>query len=141
MRSVVGRSARSLDGMLGRIREWWRAKWEWRRAHKLAFAEVATTDAEGVTSFQRRLVSAVQSTVLPDSFNRVVAQNGEIYFVAPIPETSMQLFVYANGAELTGAPTRGRSSREGRSYEEWDFRTPDELINSVVEDLRKAHAV
>lgn len=127
--------------MLGRIREWWRAEKEWRRAHKLAFAEAATTDADGVTSFQRRLVSAVQPTVPLGSFNRVVAENGEAYFVAPVPGTSMQLFVYLNEAQLLGVPGPGRSSREGRIYEEWDFRTPDELINAVVEDLRQTHAV
>src|SRR5438552_633386 len=125
--------------MFDPIRRWWRESREWRRTHDQTFAEVAVADADGITAFQRRIMSAVEPTIRSDSFMRAVMSDGTPYLVANIPGTSSQLFVYPREAGIsTKDACRGE---KWTPYEEWDFRTPDELISAVVSDLRKEHAI
>ena len=127
--------------MLGRIREWWGAQRQWRRRHVQAFAEVASSDPEGVTVFQRRLISAVGPWIASDSFKRVPTTDGTVYFVADVPGTSMQLYVYRNEAGLADSAKGGRLPDGWKPYEEWDFLTPNDLVNAVIRDLSGEHAV
>jgi hypothetical protein len=129
--------------MFGRIKQWWRAERTWRREHIEAFAEATVCDTEGVTNFQRRLMASAESAVPAISFRREQSKEGGVglYFVADVPGTAMQLYVYPNEAGFGNAPKRGLFADGVRPYEEWSFRTPDELIQAIVDELRKPHAV
>ena len=129
--------------MFGRIANWWREQKEWRQVHERAFGSVGIPDADGVTSFQRQLMAAVADVMPPSTFQRATMQGspfaGETYFVADIPGTKMQLFVYPREAGISNPPKTGiLSATKWGPYEEWDYRTPDELIAAVVEDVKSA---
>ena len=136
MAVVADPSTESLDGMLGRIANWWRAQKEWRRVHIQAFAEADVADSEGITIFQRRLIDAVSDVIASSAFRRETSA-GEVYLVAEIPGTDKELFVYSTEAQFASVSKSGDYSKRW-PFEEWDYRTPDELIAAVVEDIKRA---
>ena len=119
--------------MLERIVSWWQQRGAWRREHVEAFARVSVADAEGITQFQRRVIEAVAFAIPSGSFELKVHADGTNYLVAPLPKTSAQLFVYDTEAGIFGGG-------EEVHFEEWDYRTPEDLIGNVVAYVRKAHA-
>ena len=121
--------------MLGRIADWWRAQKEWRRTHLRTFAEVAVVDSEGVTVFQRRLMDAIDHLIPRSAFRRE-SWGAEPYFVADVPGTNKKLFVYSTEAQFALSKTSINADRW--PFEEWDYRTPDDLIAAVVEDVKNA---
>jgi hypothetical protein len=122
--------------MIERLANWWRNQKEWRRTHLDAFARVGIPEPDGVTPFQRQLMAAVGELIPSSSFQSKI-KGDETYFVADVPNTKMRLFVYSNEAGL-GIPTNQDAFSDWRTFEEWDYRTPDELIAAVVEKVKNA---
>jgi hypothetical protein len=133
MAVVAGRSTRSLGVMLGRIVSWWQRHGAWRREHVDTFAQVSVADADGITPFQHRVVEAVAFAIPTNAFESKVHADGTTYLVASLPERTSQLFVYDTEAAILG-------DGGDAHFEEWDYRTPDDLIRSVIAHVRKVHA-
>ncbi len=119
--------------MLARLFSRWRNARQWRREHVESFARVATPNEEGVTPFQAQCLAAVDSIVSRGAFQVAVHSDGTRYFVAPIPGTTAELFVHDTEAGIHGPSLDWR-------FEEWDYRTPEELVAKVVESLHELHA-
>lgn len=58
----------------------------------------------------------------------------ELYLVAGLPGSASKVFIYENGSSI---------HESGRDYiaEEWDFKTPDELIQAVVTEATRRVAI
>jgi hypothetical protein len=110
--------------MLNRAIAWVRNAGERRREHTKAFNAVAAIDANGWTVFQAKCIDAVSSHVPPSTFRRVDHDSGSFFLVAPVGGSGAELWIHNVEAGIFGA---GRDVR----FEEWDFQTPDDLIQAV----------
>jgi hypothetical protein len=119
--------------VISRLIAAWNARGQWRREHGEAFARAAERDHDGITQFQRDLLAAVVHLLPPRSFRTELHQDGTKYMVARLPAADAELFVYANEAGIHGAALH-------RVFEEWDFRTPSELIAAVRSSLEAKRA-
>ncbi len=106
----------------------WQDSRRWRRDHIASFTKASNLDSEGVTVFQRQLLDAVDRIIPGTSYELAAHQDGSKHFVTSIPGADAKLFIYETEAEILGGP------REHR-FEEWDFRTSDDLIGEVIRSL------
>ena len=110
------------------ILAWVQRQREWRREHIAAFAAVAQAEADGLTIFQHKAVAAVARFVPRNQFKRVPADGKESdYLVGQLGSHGSELHIYANEAHIFG-------SKPHRWFEEWDYRTPEELLQALVEE-------
>jgi hypothetical protein len=73
-------------------------------------------------------MSAVAPFVSRDNFRRIAMdKGGGEYLVAPLTENGAELFIYPNEASIFGAEPNAW-------FEEWDYRTPAELLQSLVQE-------
>ena len=108
--------------------KWITKESRWRREHIAAFAEVSATQTDGLTLFQHRVLAEVAGMISRENF-KVVAMNKEpgMYLLAPLGSKGAELFVYPNEAGIFGAKPYAR-------YEDWDYRTPADLIGALVSE-------
>lgn len=117
--------------MIARLVLWWKNLRQWRQDHKAAFAAMSTSGADGVTVFQAHCLETISEVVPRVSFERIKPESGDaLYLVAPIPNSDSRLFIYNTEAGIHGPGGDWR-------FEEWDFRTPTELIEAVVQAIRE----
>jgi hypothetical protein len=123
--------ARPLNCTLGDtvgVIAWFRKQRQWQRDHFIAFSAVVQTQADGLTLFQRHAISAVGRFVSPESFQRsAMGANQGDYLSAPLGRNGAELYIYPNEAAILGA-------KPYAWFEEWDYRTPDELLEALVEE-------
>jgi len=110
--------------MIDRAIAWCRNASERRRKHKQAFDAVATIDANGQTIFQTRCIYAVSTHISPSTYKRVDHDAESFFLVAPVGSRGAEIWIYDVEAGIFGG---GLDLR----FEEWDFRTPDDLISAV----------
>jgi hypothetical protein len=107
---------------------WVRRQREWRRDHIAAFAAAINAQPDGLTAFQHNALASVARFVPPHEFKRVPTKSKEPdYLVAPFGSRGSELYIYANEAHIFG-------TKPHRWFEEWDFRTPEELLQALVEE-------
>ena len=112
-------------GWIDRLVQWNRRRRQWNAEHVAAWAGYDVPGESGLTPFQVRC-EALLSAQLADRGVRLTArcvddtQGGHVR--AQLGDSGWQVAIYGDGAELTG-PDTGSSS-----VEQWDARTPDELI-------------
>ena len=111
--------------MLGRVINWWRDSRQWRRDHILAFSQARKKSQDGLTLFQNKCLTAVATYVPQGSFERVTHPDGTLCLVAPLDTQGTRLFIYDVEAGIYGQSGDLR-------YEEWDFRSPEDLISTIV---------
>jgi hypothetical protein len=106
---------------------WFKAQRKWHRDHKAAFASAAQKRDDGLTEFQHQALSAISGIVAPTSFRRVKLK-GEVSdtLVASLGGNGNEVWLYPNEAAIG----KGNSSVV---LEEWAFRTPQDLIATLLE--------
>ena len=113
---------------------WFRKEREWRRDHIAAFSFVTVKEADGLTRFQHQAIAAVAPFVSAEHFKRVSMDKGDgEYLVAPIGTNGSELYIYPNEASIFGA-------KPNAWFEEWDYRTPDQLLQALVQECAKRAA-
>lgn len=107
---------------------WIRRERQWRRDHVAAFMAATRKHADGLTVFQHEALSAVAQFVAPERFRRIAMDKGNHeYLVAPLGTRGAELYIYPNDAAIFGA-------KPYAWFEEWDYRTPAELLQSLVKE-------
>lgn len=106
---------------------WFRRERQWRRDHVTSFSIAAATAADGFTLFQQRCLETLNACHPTPRFERVPAADGSqgYWLEAPFDDAGATLCIYQNEAGIFGGNTKVW-------FEEWDFRTPEDLIQSVV---------
>jgi hypothetical protein len=113
--------------MFGWISGWFRRQREWHADHKRAWAGQTEVDASGTSQFQRTVLAHLETAAPVLVFNKEGGQ--EAFFVAPIPNSNINVFVFPDGIQVLGKKFLMRS-------EEWDHRTPGEMIDELISVLR-----
>jgi hypothetical protein len=107
---------------------WFKKQRQWRRDHVAAFSAAMQRQADGLTLFQCQAISALSRLVPAASFQRSVMSKGHgEYLLAPIGHSGAELYVYPNEAAILGA-------KPYAWFEEWDYRTPEDLLQALVEE-------
>jgi hypothetical protein len=118
--------------MLKRLRSWFREQRTWHTEHEATWAPVKQVGSDRLTAFQRECKAALVEA-LP---NLVFETNGEkeLYLVAELPNRSAKVYVYEDGANIHEA---------GNDFiaEEWDYKTPHELITAIVAEAKERVAI
>ena len=86
-------------------------------------------EGNGLTTFQNKCLNAVSTYLPASSFERVTCKDNTVHLKAPIGNIGAQLFIYETEAGMHGAS-------QDRCFEEWDFRTPTDLIAAVTTTLK-----
>ena len=108
------------------IRAWFERQRQWRREHIAAFAAVADKHDDGLTAFQHNAISALATLVEANSYLRRVMPDdlGEC-LIAPLGNNGAVLWIYVTDAGIFGVKPHSW-------FEEWDYRTPDDLLKALV---------
>jgi len=109
--------------MLHRLSNWLQAQRAWKNDHVRTWHGLTSLDENGVSQFQRNCLLAIESLPLSLEFKQM--GTSEAYFVSLIPNTNIEIFLYIDGAQVVGDHNIFRA-------EEWDFRTPDDLIQALT---------
>lgn len=119
--------------MFARIRKWFREQRAWHAAHKTAWALVTRLEADELTPFQHECTEALLKAIPGLKFDKNKGEK-ESYLVADLPSANAKVYVYLNGSNI---------HEKGKDFiaEEWDFKTPQELIKAVVNEARKRVAI
>jgi len=115
--------------MLGRVFDWWRESRQWRHDHLSIFSTMGEIEGNGLTTFQNQCLNAVSTYLRASSFERITCKDNTVHLKAPIGNIGAQLFIYE-----TEAGKHGPS--QDRFFEQWDFRTPADLIVAVTTTLK-----
>ena len=112
---------------------WFRSERQWHRDHVAAFAAATQEEPDGLTVFQHQALSAVAQFVPPERFKRIPmdTEKGE-YLLAPLGSRGAGLYIYPNEAAIFGA-------KPYAWFEEWDYRTPGDLLEAVVRECASRH--
>lgn len=98
------------------------------KTHVKAFAAASKKDSDGLTVFQRRALEAISPFVNRDDFRQVNMVNEDgLYLHASIVDAKVELFFYPDGAQVSDEITDSR-------FEEWDYRTPSELLDAFSKE-------
>jgi len=124
--------------MFGFIARWWQRGVEYRRAHNAAFAPFKEVDSDGITVFQRRMMSELSSVIPPDNFIRGSDSSKAVILEADVPGTKKRLYLYPAEAGIALDTSRPPSYSRYAPHEEWDYRTPEELMKAVIEEVKNA---
>lgn len=114
--------------MLGKLIALRRERKAWRRDHIASFNEAMRVDRTGLTSFQLRCVARLVGYVAPQEFIRDFGVNGHS-LSAVVRGSEAELTIFDSEATIHGG---GHDIR----FEEWDFRTSEDLISAVEQALR-----
>lgn len=106
---------------------WIQRRRNWHREHIAAFSAATQLESDGLSRFQHDALFALAEFVAPDLFGRVaMTKERGAYLVAELGESGAELYVYPNGASILGQEPDLR-------FEEWDYRTPEDLLAAVVQ--------
>ncbi len=119
--------------MFARVREWFREQRAWHRQHEAAWAAVTARGPDQLTTFQHQCTEALSRAVPGLTFEKKKGER-ELYLVADLPNTKAQVFVYENGSNI-------HETDRNFIAEEWDFKTPTELIEAVAAEAKKRVAI
>lgn len=107
---------------------WFQQQGQWRRDHIAAFSIATQLEADGLTRLQHDALSAVARFVAPALFKHVAMdKGGGTYLVAALGSSGAELYIYPNEAAIFGRKPHAW-------FEEWDYRTPEDLLAAVVRE-------
>ena len=86
-------------------------------------------DGNGLRTFQNQYLNVVSIYLPASSFERITSKDNTVYLKAPIGNSGAQLFIYETEAGMHGPSL-------DRLFEQWDFRTPADLITEVTTTLK-----
>ena len=108
--------------------QWIERRRRWRREHIAAFNEVSRIQPDGLTLFQHQAQRAISGLVPAEHFTRVAMNNEPgVYLKAPLGSGGFELYLYTNDAGIFGCKPHAW-------FEEWDYRTPTELLEALVSE-------
>lgn len=98
----------------------------WRQEHVAAFEAVSQIQPDGLTTFQHLALEALAKFVSAGQFKRVPMEKepGD-YLLVPLGTSGFELYIYPNEASIFGRKPHAW-------FEEWDYKTPDELLAALV---------
>lgn len=107
--------------------QWFGRQRQLRREHIASFSAVTNIQSDGLTLFQHRALAAVANVVPSDRFERVsTASEPGAYLLGPLGKRGHELYIYPNEAAISFG------SKPHAIFEEWDYRTPDDLIEALT---------
>lgn len=115
--------------MLTRLLQWNRQRRQWNRDHAAAWAGQNVPGASGLSLFQERCEAEVAALLQSRGLTlkgRVVKGDLERYLHAHLADTPWEVWIYTDQAQLSGP---GNATV---NLEQWDARTPDELIHTFL---------
>ena len=118
--------------MFSRITRWLKEQRAWHTEHEAAWKPLIAVGADRLTPFQHKCQAAFLKAIPSLGFEQ--GGEKERYLVAALPGTASKVYIYENGSNIHEA---------GRDFiaEEWDFKTPDELIQAVVTEATRRVAI
>lgn len=93
----------------------------------MAWDPVVAPGADGFTPFQRQTEAAFQALVPNAPLTRAGVR--EAFLTGPIPGSTAVVFIYLDGAEVSGGANSLRAER-------WDFETPDALMEACLASVK-----
>ncbi len=109
--------------MIRKLLQWINRRKEWHADHLKTWDGMSVLDPTGVSKFQSTALASLQGHGIQLPFKQV--GSSEKYLLASIPGSEIDVYLYVNGAQVVG-------EHNILVAEEWDFRTPDELIQELV---------
>lgn len=115
--------------MLKKFIAWREEHRAWRRDHISSFRAAAVKDESGLTAFQTECARRLSAYVAPNAFVRDSGANG----------VGLSARVHGTGAELNIFDLETNIYGDGHDirFEEWNFRTPEDLINATENALQR----
>jgi len=108
---------------------WFRRQRQQSQAHIDAFSAARQLEPDGLTRLQHMALSAVAQYVAPGHFSRVAMRKGSgVYLVARVGGSGSEIYIYPNEASIVG------QKPDGCFFEEWDYRTPEELAAALAKE-------
>lgn len=114
--------------MFQRFFQWFKDQKAWKADHIRTWSGMTALDSGGISKFQNAALSALENHGVQLPFQRM--GEAEAYFLATIPNTEIEVFIYSDGAHVSGDQNLLRA-------EEWDYRTPDDLIQDLISTVCK----
>jgi len=108
--------------MLNRVLDWFMKRRRWTADHKREWLGFTEPDASGVTPLQKMVLSHLEIAAPDLEFVREGIS--EAYFIATIPDSKINVFVLSDGVQII-------KNRHLLRAEEWDYRTPAEMIEEL----------
>jgi hypothetical protein len=118
--------------MFSRFTQWLKEQRRWHKDHETAWAPVIAVGADGLTPFQHKCQAAFVKAIPGLAFEQ--GGEKERYLVAGLPGTASKVYIYENGSNI-------HEPKHDFIAEEWDFKTPDELIQAVVSEAARRVAI
>jgi len=116
------------------ILAWFLRERQWRRDHIAAFSVVTQEETDGLTVFQHQALSAVSRCVGTERFQRFAMEKEQgSYLTVPLDSIGAELYIYPNEAAIFGA-------KPYAWFEEWDYRTPDDLLEALIDECKSRAA-
>lgn len=113
--------------MLRWISAWFRKQQKWRDDHKREWAGLTGIGPSGVSLFQKKVLGRLEINA-PTLVFRLEGKQ-EQYFVANVSDSGFKVFVFPDGIQVF-------EKRFLMREEEWDRRTPDEMIEILISILK-----
>ncbi len=130
-RRLSGASARPLNFTVRRqmgLLAWLRRERQWRREHIAAFSAAGQRQVDGLTLFQHQAIFRVAPFTRADCFKRITMDDHSgVYLVASLGTRGAELYIYPNEAAIFGAKPHSW-------FEEWDYRTPADLLEALAKE-------
>lgn len=117
--------------MFSRFRKWNDRRREWRRTHDAAWAPATASTPDGLTAF----IHAAKDQLLArfSGLDFEIGGQSELFLRASIPGTSAELYLHRDGAQIHDGPN------ELYYAEDYDYLTPQDLLDEVVAKLGELH--
>ena len=107
---------------------WFQKQREWRRDHIASFTAEMQRQPDGLTLFQHSALTAIARFVPHDQFkHHPMEKEDGVYLLAPLGSEEFELYIYPNEAGIFGA-------KPHVSLEEWDYRTPTDLLQALIKE-------
>ncbi len=119
--------------MFARFRAWVASQRQWKRDHLATWAGWTDAEPGGLSKFQLEAESAVEAALREANANltgrEVHPLSDGAYLYAVISPVGVDLWLHSDTVEVG-------KDKAYRRLEEWDFRTPQEMIDEAVRVVR-----
>ncbi len=117
--------------MIDKLIGWIKRQRQWRKDHLGSWRGKTEAGEDGLSSFQNECLKELESAFSKNNLmlaeKRVEEGKDEKFIVGLLPRSGRKLWIYLDGAEIEDNKNKFRYF-----FEEWDFRTPDDMIRELI---------
>ena len=116
--------------MIGRVIGWIKGQRQWHKDHLSSWKGKTEPGKDGLSLFQNECLTQLESALSNNGLVLTeikVEGKGEKSIAGLLPRSGRRLWIYLDGAEIEDKKNKFRYF-----YEEWGFRTPDDMIRKLI---------